>query len=230
MRSFAIALAERQMSSASASSSGGDDRCRDTVHACCTGTNPWLPNMHKPRSHEARLFFDSRVTSETLAAKKRYREEQKLRRPPSDHGPPPASFAALGELAAQQGMAVPAQQDAVAGTEEQEGDQVDRCKDSSADASHKYLHSGWCVCPSRLLTHARSGIYAASWLGCRVPLVADKDMASMTAEDMYRYCMLPPEALPEAFPQHNTAPTLPMLPKSGCKGLQVHSLFPPAVS
>ena len=60
------------------------------------------------------------------------------------------------------------------------------------------------------------------WMCCRVPLVAaDKDMAAMTADDVGRYCALPPEALPEAFPRHNTAPTLALLPKSGCKGLQV---------
>jgi hypothetical protein len=63
-------------------------------------------------------------------------------------------------------------------------------------------------------------LQACLLVGCRVPLVTDKDMASLTEEDVYRYCVLPPEALPEAFPQHNTAPTLPMLPKSGCKGLQ----------
>ena len=60
----------------------------------------------------------------------------------------------------------------------------------------------------------------------RVPLVVeDKDMAAMTAEDVGRYCALPPEALPEAFPRHNTAPTLQLLPKSGCKGIQVSSTF-----
>lgn len=47
--------------------------------------------------------------SETLQAKKRYREQQRGRaqqRPPSNaRGPPPPSLAALGELAAQQGSA-----------------------------------------------------------------------------------------------------------------------------
>lgn len=42
--------------------------------------------------------------SETLQAKKRYREQQRTRaqKPSNARGPPPASFAALGELAAQQ--------------------------------------------------------------------------------------------------------------------------------
>jgi hypothetical protein len=98
------------------------------VHAALHAM-PGLPTSmsdhHKPCI--TRPSCVTRATSETLAAKKRYREEQRLKRPPSsDHGPPPASFAALGELAAQQGRNALAQQSAVeepAATEEQENDQ-----------------------------------------------------------------------------------------------------------
>ena len=50
-------------------------------------------------------------------------------------------------------------------------------------------------------------------------------MAELGQEDLLSYYHLPKEALPEAFPEANTAPSLPMLPKSGCRGLQVRSLL-----
>lgn len=56
----------------------------------------------------------------------------------------------------------------------------------------------------------------------RGPLVhEDKDVVSMSEADVYTYFPLPPESLPEAFPKHNKALNLSMLPKSGCTGLQV---------
>ena len=51
--------------------------------------------------------------------------------------------------------------------------------------------------------------------------MTDRPATELTEEDVTCYFSLPAEALPEAFPEHNTAPSLPMLPKSGCKGLQV---------
>ena len=48
-------------------------------------------------------------------------------------------------------------------------------------------------------------------------------MVELTQEDLLSYYHLPKEALPEAFPEVNTAPSLPMLPKSGCKGLQARA-------
>jgi hypothetical protein len=47
-------------------------------------------------------------------------------------------------------------------------------------------------------------------------------MTSLEEKDILFYFPLPPESLPEAFPEHNKGPTVSMLPKSGCMGLQVH--------
>jgi hypothetical protein len=55
----------------------------------------------------------------------------------------------------------------------------------------------------------------------RIPLATDHKMNEMMDEQVLFYFTLPPESLPEAFPEYNRGPTVEMLPKSGCTGLQV---------
>ena len=102
-------MAERQKSSASASSSGLEARCGCQHQSCMC-----VQRCDKPLPDTSCLACCSDVhQSETLSAKKRYRQEQRekqMRAPTSEHGPPPASFAALGELAAQQGREAAAEQ------------------------------------------------------------------------------------------------------------------------
>jgi len=52
-------------------------------------------------------------------------------------------------------------------------------------------------------------------------MTTDKKMTNLKERDILQYIPLPPESLPEAFPEHSQSPAIAMLPKSGCKGLQV---------
>lgn len=56
---------------------------------------------------------------------------------------------------------------------------------------------------------------------CRESLAKEKKMTEVSDEDVLYYIPLPAESLPEAFPELNRGPTVDMLPKSGCTGLQV---------
>lgn len=54
-------------------------------------------------------------------------------------------------------------------------------------------------------------------------MTTERNMTELEDSDILQYFSLPPRALPEAFPEHNQSPAIAMLPKTGCKGLQVSS-------
>ncbi len=55
-------------------------------------------------------------------------------------------------------------------------------------------------------------------------MITEKSITELGEGDICQYFPLRPESLPEAFPEHNKSPATAMLPKPGCKGLQVSYL------
>ena len=54
-------------------------------------------------------------------------------------------------------------------------------------------------------------------------MTTEKSITELVEGDICQYFPLQPESLPEAFPGHNKSAATAMLPKTGCKGLQVPS-------
>ena len=54
-------------------------------------------------------------------------------------------------------------------------------------------------------------------------MTTERSMTELEDSDILQYFSLPSSALPEAFPEHNKSLAIAMLPKTGCKGLQVSS-------
>ena len=54
-------------------------------------------------------------------------------------------------------------------------------------------------------------------------MITEKSITELVEGDIGQFFQLRPESLPEAFPEHNRSPATAMLPKTGCKGLQVPS-------
>ena len=54
-------------------------------------------------------------------------------------------------------------------------------------------------------------------------MTTEKSITELVEGDIFQYFTLQPESLPEAFPEHNKSAAKAMLPKTGCKGLQVAS-------
>lgn len=52
-------------------------------------------------------------------------------------------------------------------------------------------------------------------------MITEKSITELVEADICQYFPLQPQSLPEAFPEHNKSPAIAMLPKIGCKGLQV---------
>ena len=56
---------------------------------------------------------------------------------------------------------------------------------------------------------------------CRELMTTERSITELEESDLLQYFSVDPQALPEAFPEHSSLAALDMLPKSGCKGLQV---------
>ena len=56
---------------------------------------------------------------------------------------------------------------------------------------------------------------------CRELMTTERSITELEESDLLQYFSVDPQALPEAFPEHISLAALDMLPKSGCKGLQV---------
>ena len=56
---------------------------------------------------------------------------------------------------------------------------------------------------------------------CRELMTTERSITELEESDLLQYFCVDPQALPEAFPEHSSLAALDMLPKSGCKGLQV---------
>ena len=52
-------------------------------------------------------------------------------------------------------------------------------------------------------------------------MTTERSITELEESDLLQYFSVEPQALPEAFPEHSSLAALDMLPKSGCKGLQV---------
>ena len=52
-------------------------------------------------------------------------------------------------------------------------------------------------------------------------MTTERNITELEESDLLQYFSVDPQALPEAFPEHSSLAALDMLPKSGCKGLQV---------
>ena len=59
------------------------------------------------------------------------------------------------------------------------------------------------------------------FLLCRELMTTERSITELEESDLLQYFSVDPQALPEAFPEHSSLAALDMLPKSGCKGLQV---------
>lgn len=69
-----------------------------------------------------------------------------------------------------------------------------------------------------------AGIKSWTMLLCRELMTTDSSITDLQDSDLLQYFPLPPDSLPEAFSEHNKSPAMGLLPKTGCKGLQVSSL------
>ena len=65
---------------------------------------------------------------------------------------------------------------------------------------------------------------------CRELMTTERSITELEESDLLQYFSVDPQALPEAFPEHSSLSALDMLPKSGCKGLQVKLTAVPMAS
>ena len=70
------------------------------------------------------------------------------------------------------------------------------------------------ICRDRQQQHLRLSL-------CREVMTTKRSITELEESDLLQYFSVDPQALPEAFPEHSSLAALDMLPKSGCKGLQV---------